>query len=83
MPYAYTIPAPIGATIYVLTRADGQIHEVTVDSYHLFGGNRDTVETVQITRRGEKILKRWKLRQWGRNLFSTREEAQIAYKLQR
>lgn len=72
------LPCKVGDTAWVISRRSGVVRSVTVDSFHLFSSRRDTVETVELDGRGGKLFRRWKLNQFGRVLFLSREEAEAA-----
>lgn len=70
-------PCLPGDTVWVICPADKTVKAVAVSSFHLFGSRRDTVETFSIEH-GQKIFRRWKLNQFGKNIFLAEEDARAA-----
>lgn len=78
MEHCITVPVPVGGTLWRADRRNRRAVPARVHSYHFYGSaQRDGLELVE-ERFGAEMHTRWKLRQFGRQLFASQEEAQAA-----
>lgn len=74
------LPCKVGDTVYVINRHLGQIFSSTVISISI-GKSTDLknyIRTKWVGERGNESIRKWTLRQVGRYVFLTREEAKAA-----
>ena len=76
------LPCMIGDTVYVLNHHLGRVFENEVAGFSVGyqSDNRNSVSTVYVGKYGSKTFRRWKLQQFGKTVFLTREEAEAALK---
>ena len=71
-------PCALGAEVWAVSWKTRTVRPLTVESFHVFDRKSSTVEAVEFDGYGGKLIRRYKLRHFGKTLFLNRADAEAA-----